>query len=195
MFFSCAARLETHERDFSGVCGSVVEGSATRFKVPQLRRHIRFCKRGRAVHANSLSARRTTNWGLTGEQHDTNLTNWGKQPQSIAFNKALELLMLGWQGEGCFSKALPRRCKRAPRRSKTAPRCSFGSKPGPRRVRWRPQGDKRLLKPHLRPHLSLRHPADPPAPQPFFVKCLRQNTYVISKSQALLKTRMHMYVY
>ena len=126
LFFSCAARLETHERDFSGVCGSVVEGSATRFKVPQLRRHIRFCKRGCAVHAISLSARRTTNWGLTGEQHDTNLTNWGKQPQSIAFNKALELLMLGWQGEGCFSKTLPRRCKRAPRRSKTAPRCSFG---------------------------------------------------------------------
>ena len=94
LFFSCAARLETHERDFSGVCGSVVEGSATRFKVPQLRRHIRFCKRGRAVHANSLSARRATNWGLTGEQRDVNLTNWGKQGRGIAFDKPFQLQIL-----------------------------------------------------------------------------------------------------
>ena len=101
VFSFCEARLETHQRDFSGACGSVAVGSATICKVPQLRRHIRFCKRARAVRANSLSARRTTNWGLTGEQHDTNLTNWGKQPQSSAFNTSLELLMLAWLGEGC----------------------------------------------------------------------------------------------
>ena len=65
-------------------------GRATELKVVQLRRHIRFCECGRAAPANSLGARRTTNWGLTGEQHDMNLTNWGKQARGIAFDKPLE---------------------------------------------------------------------------------------------------------
>ena len=44
--------------------------------------------------ANSLGARRATNWGLTGEQRDVNLTNWGKQGRGIAFDKPFQLQIL-----------------------------------------------------------------------------------------------------